>query len=177
MSPVHREWGYEVYRSDDEVLLIDRRTWPLCYVVGILGGLAVLLIALGVLAALGTADDLYGVPLAALFGPASALVLVVAATWRVYRRRRDLPLSEVADGLVVDLRAGVLRDWQGNTLLPLDRVRVAVRIDWWWTRTLMRLVMVSWPEGRKIVFRTVNRWRAREVAKMLVDAGVGEPAR
>ena len=177
MSAIHREFGYEIHRSDDEMLLIDRRTWLPSYAMGILGGLAVLLIALGVLAALGTADGLSGVPPTALFGAVGALVVVVGAIWRVYKRRRDLPLSEVADGLVVDLRAGVLRDRQGDTLLPLDRVRVAVRIDWWWTRTLMRLVMVSWPEGRKIVFRTVNRWRAREVAKMLVDAGVGEPAR
>ena len=177
MSPIHREYGYEIHRGDDEMLLIDRRTWPLYYVMGILGAVAVLLIVLGILVALGTADSLYGVPPAALFGPAVALVVVVGAIWRLYKRRRDLPLSQVADGLVVDLPAGMLRDRQGDTLSPLDRVCVAVRIDWWWTRTLMRLVVVSWSGGSKIVFRTVNRWRAREVAKLLVDAGVGGPPR
>lgn len=176
MSAIHREFGYEIHRSDDEVLLIDRRTWPLGYVMGILGGLAVLLIAVGVLAALGTADSLYGVPSAALFGPAAALVLAVGAIWRAYRRRRDLPLSEVADRLVVDLPAGMLRDRQGDTLSPLDRVCVAVRIDWWWTRTLMRLVVLTWPGGKRVVFRTASRQRARKVAKILVDAGVGEPS-
>ena len=176
-SPIHREWGYEIHCDDNEILLIDRKTWPLSYVMGILGGLSVLLIVLGILGVLDTAGGLSDVPSAALFGVAAALVVVFGAMWRAYRRRRDLPLSEVAGGLVVDLPAGMLRDRQGDTLSPLDRVRVAVRIDWWWTRTLMRLVMVSWPEGRKIVFRTVSRWRAREVAKMLVDAGAGGPPR
>jgi len=173
MSSIHREWGYEIHRSDDEMLLIDRKTWPLSYVMGILGGLSVLLIVLGILGVLDTAGGLSDVPPAALFGAAGALVVVVGVIWRVYKRWRDLPLSEVANGLVVDLPAGMLRDRRGDTLSPLDGVWVAVRIDWWWTRTLMRLVVVSWPEGSKIVFRTVNRWRAREVAKMLVDAGVG----
>jgi hypothetical protein len=175
MSPIHREFGYEIYRTEDETLLIDRKTWPLSYVMGILGGLAVLLIVLGILDALGTADGLTDVPPAALLGPGAALVLAVGALWRAYRHRRDLPLSEVTDGLVVDSRVGELRDRQGNRLSALDSVRVAVRIDWWWTRTLMRLVVVRWPERSKIVFRTVNRRRAREVAKLLVDAGVGKP--
>lgn len=177
MSPIHRECGYEIHRGDDEMLLIDRKTWPLGYVMGILGVVAIVMIALGVAVALDAADGLSDVPSAALFGAAGALVVAAGAIWRVYTRRRDLPLPQVADGLVVDLRAGVLRDRQGDTLSPLDRACVAVRIDWWWTRTLMRLVVVSWPEGSKIVFRTVNRWRAREVAKGLVDAGVGEPTR
>jgi len=46
-SPIHREWGYEIHRDDNEILLIDRKTWPLYYVMGILGGLSVLLIVLG----------------------------------------------------------------------------------------------------------------------------------
>jgi len=176
MSPTHRECGYEIHRSDDEILLIDRKTWPLYYVMGILGAVAIVMIALGVIVALDAADGLSGVPLAALFGLAAALVVVAGAIWRLYKRRCDLPLSEVADGLVVDLRAGVLRDRQGDMLSPLDRVCVAVRIDWWWTRTLMRLVVVSWPEGRKIVFRTVNRWRAREVMQTLQGLGISKPS-
>lgn len=177
MSPIHREWGYEIHRGDDETLLIDRKMWPLGYVMGILGVVVIVMIALGVLAALGTADSLSGVPPAALFGAAGAIALAVGAIWRVYKCRRDLPLSEVADGLVVDLPAGTLRDRQGDTLSALDRVCVAVRIDWWWTRTLMRLVVLTWPGGKRVVFRTASRQRAREVAKMLVDAGVGERPR
>lgn len=175
VSSIHREWGYEIRCGDDEIVLIDRRTWPLSYVMGILSGLAALLIALGILAALGSADSLSDVPPIALFGVAAVLVLILAVVWRAYRRRRDCPLSEVAGGLVIDLPAGVLRDRSGDTLASLDRVRVGVRVDWWWTRTLMRLVVLSWPAGRRVVFRTASRRRAREVAGALVDTGVGGP--
>jgi hypothetical protein len=177
MSPVHREWGYEIHCDDNKILLVDRKMWPLSYVMGILGGLSVLSFVLGILGVLGTEGGLSDVPPAVLFGVATALVVIFGAMWRAYRRRRDVPLSQVEDGFVVDLPARMLRDRQGETLSPLDRVRVAVRIDWWWTRTLMRLVVLNWPEGKKIVFRTVSRWRAREVARLLVDAGVGEPLR
>ncbi len=177
MSPIHRECGYEIHRGDDEMLLVDRKTWLLGYVMSVLGALAVLLIVLGILDALDTADGLSGVPSGALFGLAAGLVVIVGANWRAYKCRRDLPLSQVVDGLIIDLHAGVLRDRQGNALSPLDRVCVAVRVDWWWTRALMRLVVLTWPGGKRVVFKTASRRRASEVAQVLVDAGVGEPPR
>jgi len=175
VSSIHREWGYEIHRSENEILLVDRKIWPLNYAMGILGGLVVLLIALGILAALGEAESLSDVPPAALFGMAAALGIAFGSMWRVYRHRRDLPLSQVAGGLVMDLGGGVLHDRQGNTLSSLDRVGVTVRVDWWWTRALMRLVVLTWPGERCIVFRTASRQRARELAALLVDAGVGAP--
>ncbi len=175
MSPIHRECGCEVHRSDDEMLLIDRRTWPLSYVMGLLGVVAIVMIVLGILVLLGEADDLSNVAAVAFLGLAAALVLILAAMWRTYKHRRDLPLSEVADGLVVDSRAGMLRDRQGDSMSPLDHVRVAVRIDWWWTRALMRLVVLTWPGGRRVVFRSASRKKVRAVIRTLHDLGIGKP--
>ena len=110
LSPIHREFGYEILRTDSETLLIDRGTWPLSYVMGILGALAVLLIVLGILVALGSVGSHSDVPSVALFGPAVGLGLAVGVIWRAYRRRRDLPLSEGVNGLVIDLHTGMLRD-------------------------------------------------------------------
>ncbi len=175
LSPIQRECGYEILRTDAETLLIDRGTWPLSYVMGILGALAVLLIVLGILVALSSADSLSDVPPVALFGSAAALGLAVGVIWRAYRRRRDLPSSEVVDGLVVDSHTGMLRDRSGDTLARLDSVHVSVRIDWWWTRTLMRLVVLTWPSGKRVVFRSASRKKIRAVIRTLHDLGIDKP--
>ena len=176
LSPIHREFGYEILRTDSETLLIDRGTWPLSYVMGILGALAVLLIVLGILVALGSADSHSDVPPVALFGSAAVLGLAVGVIWRAYRRRRDLPLSKVVDGLVVDSNTGMLRDRSGDTLARLDSVHVSVRIDWWWTRALMRLVVLTWPGGKRVVFRSASRRKIREVMQTLQGLGISKPS-
>jgi len=175
ISPIHHECGYEIHRGEGETLFVDRRTWPLGYVMVILCGVAVVMIVLGVLVLLGEADDLSNVPAVVVFGVAAVLVLILAAMWRTYNHRRDLPLSEVADGMVLDSNAGVLRGRNGEVLARLDSVRAVVRVDWWWTRGLMRLVVLTWPAGRRVVFRSASRKKVRAVIRTLHDLGIGKP--
>ena len=168
MPQIHGECGFEIRRENDEVLLINRRTWWLGYGMGMLGVLAMLLAVLGVFGLVGAAGVRLDVPVIVLFGAAAAGGLIAAAMLSVYKKRRKLPQTEIPDVAVIDLAAGVLRERGGSVLARLDSLRAAVRIDWW-TRGWMRLVVLTWPGGRKTVFRTGSRQRARIVAEYLRD--------
>jgi hypothetical protein len=166
---IHGECGFEIHRESDEVLLVNRRTWWFGYGAGMLGILATMAAVVGVLGLVGAADLRSDVPAIVLFAiVAVACGLIAAVMLPTYRRRRDLPLDEVDDAVVIDRAAGVLRERSGNVLARLDSLSTAVRIDWW-TRGWMRLVVLAWPGGRRTVFRTGSRQRARIVAEFLRD--------
>jgi len=150
-------------------LLIDRRTWWLGYGMGMLAVIGGVLAVIAILDVAGMADFRSEMPASVLFTAAAACGLVAAAMLVTYRRYRALPLDDVRHAVVIDPQAGLLRERRGDVLAELDSVRVAVRIDWW-TRGWMRLVVLAWPGGRRIVFRTSRRERARDVAESLREA-------
>jgi drug/metabolite transporter (DMT)-like permease len=168
MQQIHGECGFEIHRENDEVLLVNRRTWRLGYGAGMLGLLGAMAAVVGVLVVVGAADVRSDLPAIVLLAMAVACGLVAAAMLSAYGRRRRLPLDEVADAVVVDRAAGVLRERCGNVIAPLDSLKAAVRIDWW-TRGWMRLVVLAWPGGRRTVYRSGSRQRARVVAESLRD--------
>ena len=168
MPQIYGECGYEIHREDGETLLVNRRTWWLGYGTGMLGVLAMMAAVVGVLGLVGAVDIRSSVPAIVPFAITVACGLIAVAMLPTYRRRRELPPDEVADAAVIDRAGGVLRERSGNVLAQLDSLGIAVRIDWW-TRGWMRLVVLTWPGGRRIVFRTVSRQRARIVAEFLRD--------
>jgi hypothetical protein len=168
MRQIFGECGFEIRSENDEVLLVNRRTWRLGYGAGMLGILAMLAAVVGILVLVGAADVRSDIPWIAPIAVAVACGLIAAAMLSTYRRRRGLPLDEVPDAVVVDRAAGVLRERSGNVIAQLDTLNTAVRIDWW-TRGWMRLVVLTWPGGRRIVFRSGSRQRARIVAESLRD--------
>jgi len=167
MTQLYRECGFEIHR-DDVVTLVDRRTWGLGYGMGILALVAALVGVVGVLGLAGAAELRSGVPATALLAAAIGCGLASAAMLPAYRRRRDVPLEEVSDAVIVDPASGALRERAGDVLSRLDAVSVAVRIDWL-TRGWMRVVVLTWPGGRRVVYRTASRARARIVADLLGD--------
>ena len=161
------EWGYEIQKRNGEVLLIDRRVWTVFYPLAIFTALAILLVCVGSALLVQYLHSTRGLaewltPL----GVGITLLFVLFPLWRTYRSRRDLPV-EVADTVVIDSRAGVLRRGDGSVLSKLPSVRIFKRRDWWWTRGFMKLVILHWPGGRRVVFRTSSGRRAQEVLEML----------
>ena len=166
MPQLYGECGYEIHREGDETLLVNRRTWGLGYAMGMFGILALILVVVGGLGLAGAADIELDVPLGVLFGAAAGCAAVSGLMFAAYRTRRGLPVAEVSGTCTIDHGAGVLRRSGHDVLAQLESVRVAVKIDWW-TRGWMRLVVLAWPGGRKTVFRTPSRQRARIVAEAL----------
>ena len=167
-SQIYREWGYEIRKHGAETLLIDRRLWPVAYPLAIFTALAVLLVCVGLALLVETLSSGRSLTTWAIpFGVGFALLFVLTPLWRTYRHRRDLPAEEIADTLIIDSTAGVLRRRDGYVLSQLDAVRVVKRRDWWFTRGLMQLVILAWPGERRVVFRTASGRKAREVLEML----------
>ena len=170
MSLIYHEFGYEIHKDGGETLLVDRKTWPLTSPVVLFTGLVIVLLCLGLV-------TLFIAPLAdrpltswALpLGAGIALLLLLIPFWGTYTRRRDLPTEEIPDALLIEPSTGVLRRRDGDVLAQLAAVDVLSRRDWWWTRGLMQLVVLTWPGGRRVVFRTVSGRRIREVKALLQD--------
>ena len=178
MSSVYRECGYEIHNNAGETLLIDRRTWPLTFPIAIFTGLVIVLISLGLVRLFITPSvdrplTTWPVPL----GLGVSLFLILIPIWGTYTRRRDLPIEEIANTLIVDSNAGFLRLRDGDVLAQLDAVRVVTRRDWWWTRGLMQLVVLTWPGGRWVALRTASGRRTREVKELLQDVVTRKSAR
>jgi hypothetical protein len=168
MVQIHGECGFGIYREDGETRLVNRRTWWLGYGMGTFGLLALITAVLAVLGLVGAPDVRADVSMSVLFGLAVAFAVIAGLMLPVYKRRRELPPTEVSGTAVMDHGGGVLRGSGHEVLAQLESVRVAVRIDWW-TRGWMRLVVLTWPGGRRTVFRTWSRQRARIVAESLRD--------
>ncbi|MCX6099457.1 MAG: hypothetical protein NTX69_05525 [Candidatus Bipolaricaulota bacterium] len=74
--------------------------------------------------------------------------------------------------MVVDTGAGVPKDHAGRVLARLVDVRIVVRTEWWWTKGATHTVALTWPSGRRVVFRSVSRFKIASILKILADAGV-----
>jgi len=168
MPRIFGECGYVIHREGDGTLLVNRRTRWLGYVMGMFGLSALVLVAIGVFAVVDASGVELEVSLASLFGAACACAALVGLMFPAYRARRGLPVSEVRGTWVIDHGAGVLRGGGPDVLAQLDSIRVAVKIDWW-TRGWMQLVVLTWPGGRRTVFRSPSRRRARLGAKALSE--------
>ena len=170
MELLFQEYGYEIYRGEDDILLLDRNTWILGYITGVLGVAAFFLLALGLLVLFGITQTLSDVSASILLVVSIGFVIVAIILNRVTKRRSAIPVAEIARRLTLDLQAGVLQDGRGDMLAPLDSVRAANRFDWS-TRGMMRVVVLRWPGGRRLVFRTIRRQRAREIVQILNELG------
>jgi hypothetical protein len=178
LSQIYREWGYEIHRNDGETLLIDRRTWPLPFPIAIFAGIAVVLIGIGLVQLLMPSFVERPLPTGGvLLGFGVAVFFILTPIWGTYKRRRDLPVEEITDGLIIDSATGVLRHRDGEVLSQLDALGVETRRDWWWTRGVMKLVVLTWAGQKRVVFRTVSGRRARELREMLRGVVTGGPSR
>lgn len=174
MERLFQDQGYEIHRNEDTILLLDRKAWIVGYITGILGVAAFLLLALGLLALFGAKQTMSEVSASIVLAVSIGFFVAASVLIRVNKRRSALPVAEVARRLTLDSRAGVLQDGSGNTLASLDIVRVINRFDWS-TRGIMRVVILRWSGGRRVVFRTVRRRRAREVAQTLNEFKTWQP--
>ena len=170
MELLFQEHGYEVHRGEDSILVLDRKTWIVGYITGILGVAAFLLLALGLLVLFGATQTMSDVSASIMLVVSIGFFVIASILVRVSKRRSAIPVAEVARRWTLDSRAGVLQDSDGNTLASLDSVRATERFDWS-TRGMMRVVALRWPSGRHTVFRTIRRQRAREVVRILNELG------
>ena len=171
MSLIYREFGYEIHKDDGEMLLVDRKTWPLTFPIALFTGLVILLFCLGLVTlfiapSAGRPLTTWALPL----GGGIVLLLLLIPLWGTYTRRQDLPTEEIPDALIVESSTGVLRRQDGDVLAQLAAVGVLSRRDWWWTRGMLQLVVLTWPGGRRVVFRAASGRRIREVKALLQDA-------
>ena len=164
--------GYEITATESEIIFIDRKTWGLGWLMAVLGMVAVLLIVLSGLSAAGGATELRP-DVARVVLPAAAALLVIGI-WiigRAYRRRRQQPTEEIRDTLIIDRSSQALRGRMGEIVAQLSDVKARMHIDWW-TRGAMRIVALSWPGGRRTVYRTFGRGRSLDVLEFLKEQGL-----
>ena len=173
MELLFQEYGYEIHRGEDDILLLDRNTWILRYITGILGVAASFLLILGLLVLFGVTQTLSDVSASILLVVSISFVIVASMLNRATKRRSAIPVAEISRRLTLDAQAGVLQDSRGDTLAALDSVRAVNHFDWS-TRGMMRVVVLRWPGGRRTVFRTIRRQRVREIVQILNELGNSE---
>jgi hypothetical protein len=163
--------GYEVIVDENEITFIDRKTWGLGVLMVILGSFAAILVILSVLDTTGKIkirSDLSGIALPAV---AVLLLIIIWVISRTYRTRRDQPAKEIQDILIIDRSSQVLRDRMAKIAAQLADVKARMHIDWW-TRGTMRIVVLSWPGGRRAVYRTFGRRRSLNLLTFLKEQGL-----
>lgn len=161
--------GYEIHVRERDVLLVNRRLWGATYALFLVGALAGLLCFLAVLLYLGIGEVRTDVPAVALLVAVLVLAAPIPFLLRRIKERRRVPLDDISDVLVLDRESNELRGSMGEVLAQLSDVRATMHIDWM-TRGLARLVMLRWPGGRRVVFRSFRRRRALEVLEILSQA-------
>ena len=161
--------GYEVHVRERDLLLINRRLWGATYALFILGALAGVLCILAALLFVGVEEVRTEVPAVALLFAVLALAAPIPFLLRRIKERRRVPLEDVSSVLVLDRESNELRGSMGEILAQLDDVRAAMHIDWM-TRGLARLVVLWWPGGRRVVFRSFRRKHALRVLEVLLEA-------
>jgi len=101
--------------------------------------------------------------------PSLAIFLVMIGIWfisRIYRSRRDQPIEEFRDRLILDHSRQVLKSKMGEALAQVPDVQARMQIEWW-TRGPSRIVVLSWPGGRRTVYRTFGRRPCLEFLEFL----------
>ncbi len=170
MDLLFQEHGYEIFRDGERIVCVDRGTWILSYVAGILGVVSFLLLLVGVLALSGAMQTMSAASTSGLLVGAGITLAGSISLGRAGRRRSRIPVAEVAGRIEIDFAGGRLLVAPGGEVASLDGVRVTDRFDWA-TRGVSRVVVVRWTGGRRIVFRTIHRQRARDVARLLSRSG------
>ena len=161
--------GYEIHVREQDLLLINRGLWGANYALFILGALAGVGCIAAVLIYLGVEEVRVDVPAAALLVAVLALAVPIPFLLRRIKERKRLPLEDISDVLILDRESNELRGSMGEILAQLDDVRATMHIDWM-TRGLARLVMIRWPGGRRVVFRSFRRKSALQVLEILSKA-------
>ncbi|MFC2078001.1 hypothetical protein ACFLTM_04255 [Candidatus Bipolaricaulota bacterium] len=59
----------------------------------------------------------------------------------------------------------------GEIVAQLSDAKARMHIDWW-TRGSMRIVALSWPGGRRTVYRTFGRRRSLDLLEFLKEQGL-----
>jgi len=162
------ENGYEITVGENEIIFVDRRTWGLGWLMFVLGIPAAILIVLSVLSAAGASEIGSDIPEAALLTGAAGLLVAIWFISRGYRARRDQPAEDIRDVLIIDRPSEALRGRMGETLAQLDDVKARMHIDWW-TRGTMRVVVLSWPAGRRTIYRSFGRRRSLDLLAFLKE--------
>ena len=170
---MHRfvESGYEITAGENEIIFVDRRTWGIALLMVVLGILAAILIVLSGLSVSGMAELRSDVSGVALPAAAAVLLVVIWLVGRTYRARRDTPTEDVRDILIVDRPSEALRGRMGEVLAQFDDVKARMHIDWW-TRGAMRIVVLTWPGGRRTIYRSFGRRRSLDLLAFLREQGL-----
>jgi len=164
--------GYEITATENEIIFIDRKTWGLGLLMAVLGMVATILVVLSGLTAAGVATEIRPDVARVVLPVAAALLLIgIWISGRAYRRRRDQPTEEIRDTLIVDRSCQLFRGRMGEILAQLSDVKARMHIDWW-TRGTMRIVALSWPGGRRTVYRTFGRRRCLDLLEFLNEQGL-----
>lgn len=163
--------GYEITASENEISFIDRKTWGLGWLIAVLGMVAALLIVLSGLSASGATEIRSGLASVALPAAAVLLLVVIWIISRAYRVRRNQSTEEIRETLIVDRSSQALRGRMGEIVAQLADVKARMHIDWW-TRGTMRIVVLSWPGGRRIIYRTFGRRRSLDLLAFLKEQGL-----
>lgn len=172
--PTLSDQGYEIHVREQDILIVDRKLWGPGFALFGLTMIAGLLLVLGILGIADLVDLRSSVSEYGLFLGAIVLAVPIPFLVRGLIERRRLPLDEVPSVLVIDLESNALTNRMGEILAQLENVRAAMHIDWM-TRGLGRLVVLRWPSGRRVVFRSFQRKRALQVLEILSKA-CGETA-
>ncbi len=167
--------GYEVMVNERDILFLDRQTWGLGVLMAILGACAAILTRLSGLGRTveGMAAQCGPPEIVSIVFPAVAALLLVAVwmVYRTYRIRRDQPVEAMRNILTVDRSAQTVQDAMGRIVAQLEHVKARMHIDWW-TRGAMRIVVLSWPGGKRTIYRTCSRRQSLELLALLKQQGL-----
>lgn len=153
------------------MLLIDRKLWGLrCALLSLSVG-SVALGLIGILALLGIADVRSDAVAPATLAGALALLVPIPFIVRAVGVRKRQPIDGIRDALIVDRPSNALRDRTGELLASLEDVHASMHIDWM-TRGIARLVVIRWPGGRRVVFRSFRRKRALRALEIFAECGI-----
>jgi len=163
--------GYEIIAGENEIIFVDRKTWGLAWLMLSLGLAAAGLVLLSALRTTGATELRSDVLELALPAVAVLLFVVVWIASRTYRARRAQPAEEIRDILILDWPSQALCDRMGRMFAQLDDVKARMHIDWW-TRGTMRIVVLSWPGGRRTIYRSLGRRRSLDLLAFLRERGL-----
>lgn len=165
------ENGYEIVAGENEIIFVNRKTWGLGWLMVVLGISAASLVVLSGLSVAGMTGIRFDISGVALLAATVALLVIIWLISRAYRARRDQPSDDIRDALIVDRPSEALRGGMGEIFAQLDDVKARMHIDWW-TRGTMRIVALSWPGGRRTVYRSMGRRRALDLLAFLKEQGL-----
>jgi hypothetical protein len=174
-----KDCGFEIHHRDEQVLMVNRKTFGFAIATWIFGGLCFICTGnFAVWLGLGFSQDkLSGmafIGVGVLLAFALVFFFAARACYKAYARRRDLPAEQVAGTLIAETGSGVLTTKEGTVLSTLPEVSTKIKLDMFdSTKGLMRLVVLSWNGGNAHVFKTNSGKEAKRVVQALKEMGIG----